>query len=1803
VTIGSKSEIQQFLAMAGEADSLRLAQRLLQVSDAGDAHDKLSPLLHLLSASDSVRTLDMWAAEDVRLQPWAALSAHLWHADDLMRRFPPVMDTNPVSRDFRGEMPQRYLVALAASRLPEGEIRLQTWLRTVKLWLLLRAVDAAEAGYVFEKSLRKACDEIRLACEHDESPRIEWLMTMVGEPSPANAAEFEGHLLSVASESRASRATLPVGQRALTNAFVKVVEGDWTDDAGARVQPLWQGEFAPWPAQATPEMSGDGPPPKHTDAEAQDNDDEDGDPRGSTTVDPAATPAAQKVTATSVLLVNQAEGHMLAWDWHSLILDERFLLVDLVDSLVQPTRPLSERLGGALLAVALLTSSSARRVPRTKTGRRATSDWKLDVQRGWLHRVAARRDRRWKASQADSREVAKWVRPLAHPWQLQLAAPIAAALRDAMPLHGRTLQAAWVTVSPDETFEHWVNTVLGTTPGLARLTSPSLARAQRHCAFESFQDHALARLVSSSSDTVLPAPCSYGAYTGATVQAVLGPPFARLATWVTAASFTDANAAGSEMDVNAARISTAFAGLRQRIEAAAAANDWARHHNLLTSLCIISLLACTGARPVKSPFQSVAWFNFDAHLVYVDDKFAGAHLGSRLCILAPAVTSLIRDTYLPHLHNLRRALATSVPSFSEAIDEVLAGSATARLPLFFFVRSYPEFDWTEVSEVSLSQECGDDWPLPWNFARHRLATQIRRAGLDAEIIDGLLGHGEAGSESYGAHSLRVLEQDLERARVKVDALTSELDMRAPGRWMVPQVSFARQPTRPLLDESRPYGTQARRQRRELAYQQAAAKALEEIERLLKGRPPQALSGDEWEAVGRQMLLRQDGLPHAFASLRYAAYETYLSRLWHDQGLRPHMRRRYTVPAAGKPVLNEVAVRAKEEVNTLRADFETIVQRLSGETIDARLARSLAAVDICLNARVADTSLLISLVQRPNVAVVQHQGQWFIEVFEGSRWSDGMPLRRFAVSPRSCEWLLRGSDMQRQLVKPLPVPEKLTILATRGQDKPAQTMPEMLRQIGRVVDQFNIITLSGFEAAVMSGRAKVSALPHSALVRTAQGQALVPNPPASRTLDALPDDSALDAIWNEPGEPAGRTPEACRTLLTKIGRVLSSATDRSGKAVEIENLLRQSPFVNGDLPHALGRWAVHVLARGAKTHAGVLKLPTVERYFDALASKVTAVGHDAHLVDMDGEELTDLYHDLLQAPYFASVLRARRTNGKASKVIKSEPHPDDEAGGDGYAAERLVEFHQFARTLFGLEDPDWSELGEFSDRPSGRPGLLTTAEYLTCLRSLVGVKAQREKSTHLLECAWVMLLGFRFGLRGGEAVGLQDDDWIERAGAMVVLVRPNSTRGLKTVRGKRVVPLIEQLTDLEKSIINEITRRFDERPNETGDRAMLSDLSATNFKYRRLQITGRLLRMIKLATLNNGAIVHHTRHSFANRIFALLAGRAFGLGSEGLFNAAQCESARRLLLSRLEMDRRALWALCRLMGHSSPVTLVRSYLHLQVMPSMPQSDRTAVSVRARVGYVDLDTRARHPDYLRNLPAVDGHEQSELPPPTLSMIFNYLRLRRTGRSSVNSAYVVGLEPALATRIENELTACAVRLEKARPEDRALQTCSDLIGRVSLARFRSLIAAALKVTSTSLPMARAEALAGTVGRSRQILLFEVPHFTIVGAFVKSFGLTEKDMVLLLPKAPAKGLLEQIELHKLDLFVPKGPKSGPFPQLDKAEVHRPGELSPTIYPHRVAMRIAGDKGAFGSGYELVMAWCCFGLLAQSAAAPCQST
>ena len=1064
-------------------------------------------------------------------------------------------------------------------------------------------------------------------------------------------------------------------------------------------------------------------------------------------------------------------------------------------------------------------------------------------------------------------------------------------------------------------------------------------------------------------------------------------------------------------------------------------------------------------------------------------------------------------------------------------------------------------------------------------------------GLDAEVIDGLLGHGEAGSETYGAHSMRVMERDLEHARAKVEALTAELQVRSPTPWAVGQIHSEAKLTRPVLDGSRPFGTEARRQRRIKAHERATVKALDDIQRALNGRSPETLTGDQWEAIGRSMLLREDHMPQPFASLRYSVYEDYLNRLWHERGTRPRMRRRFTIPAAAQPVIDELAVRVIDLVSALRSEFDTVVSRIGGDAIDAKLSRTLALTDICLNAQVADPALLKSNMQQPNLVPVQYKGQWFVEAFQGPKWSDGMPLRRFAVTGRSIEWLLAGSQAQRAMLKPTPIPTQLSGFAARC-GRELETVPQLLERLAAIINQYNTLSMTGFEAAVLSGRVKISALPHSDLVRTTEQAALSTPFDVDKAEPHLPTESSLVDDWDSPSAGTQRSAEACRDLMTGIGKVLSSTTERGAKAVEIEQLLKASSFTNGDLPFALGRWIVHLLDRTAKTHSDKLQPSTIERYFDALASKVTAVGYAAHLVDMDSEELTELYYELLTAPSLRSVTRERKKPGKPAAKAEPNAQPTERIEGDGYAAARLVEFHEFIAVLHGLEDPDWSELGEFSDMPSGRPGVLTTREYLAILNSLVGERALRATPEHLIECAWVLLLGFRFGLRGGEAVGLHRADWLDRAGTNVVLVRPNSTRGLKTVKSKRVVPLMEALTEVERSIVQETMRRCDERPDPLSKQALLAQLGAQTFKYRRLQIVGRLLRLVKLATVKNSAILHHARHSFANRAYAMLRGDASGLGSEGQVDVAQTESARRLLLGRLDLDRRTLWALCRLMGHSSPQTLIRSYIHLQVAPPTLRSPSAVQQSPSRFGIINLDEAKRRSDYLKNLPEVAEHEGSTLPSPTLSMLFNYLRLRRIGRSTVNAAYVIGVDPAFAEQLDNTLTKCATRLEKSNSNDRELQSGLDLIGRITLRRFGHLIEIAGKRVASSAPLVRFESIPSTVGKSRQVVLFGAGHLLAMRSFVDALQLTGKDLILLRPKSLADAFDMEIRKLQLHKFASKPQATGADQQIDVAEIHRPGDLSPTTYKQRVALKIVGDKSALASGYELITAWCCHCLL-----------
>ena len=210
----------------------------------------------------------------------------------------------------------------------------------------------------------------------------------------------------------------------------------------------------------------------------------------------------------------------------------------------------------------------------------------------------------------------------------------------------------------------WFNRHFAIVPALARVTSPCLVNPAAMQVFQHSSDHVLARLATADARTALPSACAYAAYRAPNVINSLGQ-FVKsdLAELVAPVFDHDLNVAGSELDVRLSLLHKAIEGLTERVARASGTSSWIEHHNQLTALTVLSLLASTGARPVNSPFESFGWFDFVRRLIFVDDKNSGPTQGSRLCILTDCARALLQDQYLAHLRNMADVIRPSDPAF------------------------------------------------------------------------------------------------------------------------------------------------------------------------------------------------------------------------------------------------------------------------------------------------------------------------------------------------------------------------------------------------------------------------------------------------------------------------------------------------------------------------------------------------------------------------------------------------------------------------------------------------------------------------------------------------------------------------------------------------------------------------------------------------------------------------------------------------------------------------------------------------------------------------------------------------------------------------------------------------------------------------------------------------------------------------------------------------------------------------------------------------------------------------------------
>lgn len=271
----------------------------------------------------------------------------------------------------------------------------------------------------------------------------------------------------------------------------------------------------------------------------------------------------------------------------------------------------------------------------------------------------------------------------------------------------------------------------------------------------------------------------------------------------------------------------------------------------------------------------------------------------------------------------------------------------------------------------------------------------------------------------------------------------------------------------------------------------------------------------------------------------------------------------------------------------------------------------------------------------------------------------------------------------------------------------------------------------------------------------------------------------------------------------------------------------------------------------------------------------------------------------------------------------------------YTAGRLIAFHDFLESAFGVPGVDWSDI-LIDDLPGIRvdANILTPTEYHIARRLLAEDSHSSERLRSLRVV--VLLILYRFGVRVGEALQLRVCDVLDTNG---ILVRPNSYGNIKTECGIRHIPSGSRLDDQDQHLLIAWLRR---RATETGpdvdpDALLFADAERSHFSLPDRMVTARVLQALRLASGDSGLRLRHLRHNFAT--CQLLSTRLPSTGETGdggsptgllsqwlRGNPIDAGTNAQPLESGDLHGRRSLWMLSASLGHSVPATTLRHYTH-------------------------------------------------------------------------------------------------------------------------------------------------------------------------------------------------------------------------------------------------------------------------------------
>lgn len=1743
--------------------------------------------LHFIARPTIFSLLDRWQGFDDLVAQLGRLSEDLRTSTSLLSEFPTIPSSQLLSIQFHGMGPTHQVLMMLAVRRPGGDAELHEKFDALRLWTFLQAVRVHFQLGVRDRRIDDAASDLRMAADLGN-----WRLDQIAN-------------LRVSARSEESIAQTLRRTGVWSSARLEPKHADlWR-----RFSKIAQEDRAPYTLPTPFDPSGEGPAPtKVSKPQERENDfglndfiEIDGDrPTRNELLDsftsPITTdsnPSKRAQTGRGILLRNATQLQYLPWSAHKPNPQE---LARLLEGVAEWDR--SEQ--GDLVALAwvvrigILTSRSMRLASEIEVSDAPALDFRLSTDGRFLHRQSPRRSVRWHSSEKDC----DWIQPVAPLLTIELPTP-PEAFRHWIPDAAKVADV-WKHFSADSA-ETVFNTQCDRTEGLQRLSSSHIAEVLSQTIFDLTHDGVLAQMLSSRAKTGISGNGAYASWSGNQVSKGLG----WIAQLGAAASAMPGNAAGSELDPLDRALKAQVHHARRHLEQLATAADWIAFHNDFTVYVVTALLAATGARPINDPFESPKHFDFVASRLFLSDKTSVLGMG-RLIPLPKSVLELVTQCYCPYLERLAIALGPAAGPMANEIALLAKGKESRHLPYFFLLRTQPCLSWSSVTEHALESSEVFGWPLPANLMRHRLSIRLRQMHCDAELIDALLGHADHGVLSHGDESPRCWIDDMAVISEAMDDSFSALEfatrLPTPDRYPTENLRID---TEQLLPKNKLFGEQARHETRKDDRLRSLEGARKLLRNALKGRKPEEIPSEEWDALAIELLTLDGKRPHPMGGIRYELLRRWQTKLIRQRTMQ--IKRIFVIDQTPTQSFNRHCIHAQKNMGELVLWFDKAIATLPPSKTSVRLKVALAALDLLVNCRVTAMPVLRDVLGARNVRLVRFEGHHYLEHHSQLDAFATAPVTRYRITQRIAGWLSIAIQSKNSInAWDTVMPEDWWKgFPQRMSERQPSSIGGLIQHIENTVQQANHIDRPGIIAGYLAGRVACSALPHRDLLlrkkrvlknsdylTTFHGQV------SNTTAMVVPQEDLFDVDTPLPrtrSDAGGLQPHAAQTLVAAFHRILSeyraaplagavSSTNSTKATRKAEKLHSAAPTSDMELAsrrdlvnalrHEMGihensvstaiwclcAWVVSLTGQPRKKN-NPYALSSVQRYLSALGQRFVEVGYDFDLVGSDSDEITEFYNEVLELDRDLDL---------------------------HYVLDRLQHLHRFAQRHFLADTVYWEELECGTPLPSGSPGILWVEQYLSALEYLYR-DTTRGKHERLAN-AYLLLLSFRFGLRGNDSIGLQLRDLWRFRRLFVVHVQPNQLRPLKRRKsGRRTVPLLEDLTDLEKSIDSEFWQ-FAQTLGKGHPKAPLfiKDSSYACFDLARLR--RRVNEILKAVCSSDDISMHKARHSYADRICTYVMGSHLVSREARLedhYALAVKHPARQLLLGVETPTRRAPWALAGVLGHARPSTSYKSYVHSLPMwadtwteERIQFIDRQAVWVNNPLAILDLDA-LDHERWKKTKPLPQSQETDA--PWSAETIFTYLDLIRSGASHKAARTVTRIPEKLAEYLDHDIATVSdiLRTRAKRQHGREMGT---VLQQISDKEWTALIDRGSQAdgkNSCFAPAATTLAIS-QVSPNRQILLWEEAHFAEAQQFIDLFGLDANCIRFDDGKAAHPTL--QAWITRTNLGLLRSPdRTTP---LDLAFSGNP----PEPRHHRAGLLVNPDpERAPWSGYGLSAIWCIF--------------